>query len=176
MYLQRKHKQRIEYLRTLRQIIIDQGSEDVVYIDEAGFEESTFRPDAWSKKGKKIHGERSGQTHPRTSLIAAKREKELLAPILFPGTTNSVWFNHWLEHHLLPVLNPNSLLIMDNAPFHKKEEIRKIAEDAGHIVLFLPPYSPDFNKIEQDFAILKKRRIYSPPGTTLDDLIKVYGT
>lgn len=64
---------------------------------------------------------------------------------------------------------------MDNAPFHKKEEIRQIAEAAGHSVLFLPPYSPDFNKIEQDFAILKKQRIYSPPGTTLDDLIEVYG-
>jgi len=65
---------------------------------------------------------------------------------------------------------------MDNAPFHKKGEIRQIAKAAGHSVLFLPPYSPDFNKIEQDFAILKKQRVYSPPGTTLDDLIEVYGT
>lgn len=57
-----------------------------------------------------------------------------------------------------------------------KREIRQIVEAAGHHVLFLPPYSPDYNKIEQDFAILKKQRIYSPPGTSLDDLIKVYGT
>lgn len=148
----------------------------MIYIDESGFEASTFRPHAWSKKGKKIHGERSGKTRPRTSLIAAKRGKELLAPVLFAGTTHSTWFNHWLEHHLLPLLNPQSLLILDNAPFHRKEEIKEIAQSAGHEVLFLPPYSPDFNKIEQDFAILKKQRIYAPLGTTLDDLIRVYGT
>jgi transposase len=148
----------------------------VIYIDESGFEASTFRPYGWSNKGQKIHGERSGQTRPRTSLIAGKRGKELLAPVLFAGTTNSNWFNHWLEHHLLPLLNPQSLLIMDNAPFHKKEEIRQIAEGAGHQVLFLPPYSPDLNKIEEDFAILKKQRIYAPPETTLDELIRVYGT
>lgn len=148
----------------------------MIYIDESGFEASTFRPHAWSSRGKKVHGERSGKTRPRTSLIAGKRGKELLAPVLFAGTTNSTWFNHWLEHHLLPLLNPQSLLILDNAPFHKKEEIKEIAQKAGHEVLFLPPYSPDFNKIEQDFAILKKQRIYAPPGTTLDDLIRVYGT
>lgn len=81
-------------------------------------EESTFRPHAWSKKGQKIHGERSGKTRSRTSLIAGKRGKELLAPVLFSGTTNSVWFNYWLEYHLLPELNSNSLLIADNASFH----------------------------------------------------------
>jgi putative transposase len=145
-------------------------------MDESGFQESTCRPYAWSKKGKRIHGERNGKTRKRTSLIPGKRGKKLLAPVLFAGTTNPVWFNHWLEDHLLPELNPHALLIMDNAPFHKKEEIRQIAEAAGHNVLFLPPYSPEFNKIEQDFAILKKQRIYSPPGITLDDLIEVYGT
>ncbi len=45
---------------------------------------------------------------------------------------------------------------MDNAAFHKKDEIIKIAEEFGHDVLFLPPYSPDLNPIEQDFAIMKK--------------------
>ena len=46
---------------------------------------------------------------------------------------------------------------MDNAAFHKKDEIIKIAEEFGHDVLFLPPYSPDLNPIEQDFAIMKKK-------------------
>jgi transposase len=57
----------------------------------------------------------------------------------------------------------------------KKEDVFQIAERAGHKVLFLPPYSPDFNRIEQDFAIIKKRRIYSAPGTSLDDIVKSYG-
>ena len=49
------------------------------------------------------------------SLIAGKRGKKLLAPILFKGSTNALWFNEWLEKHLLPELKPNSTLILDNA-------------------------------------------------------------
>ena len=95
--------------------------------------------------------------------------------LLFKGSTNALWFNQWLEEHLIPELKPNSTLILDNAAFHRKDDVFRIAEQAGHKVLFLPPYSPDFNRIEQDFAILKKRRIYSAPGTSLDDIIKSYG-
>ena len=76
----------------------------------------------------------------------------------------------------IPELNPHSLLIMDNAPFHQKKEIRALAALDGHSVLFLPPYSPDFNKIEEDFAILKKQRIYAPPETILDDIVRLCGT
>ncbi len=72
-------------------------------------------------------------------------------------------------------MKPNSTLILDNAPFHRQDDVFCIAEQAGHKVLFLPPYWPDFNRIEQDFAILKKRRIYSAPGISLDDIVKSYG-
>lgn len=110
-----------------------------------------------------------------TSLIAAKCGKKLLAPILFQGSTNSVLFNQWLEHHLLQELQSPSILILDNARFHKKDDVRRIAAQAGHIVLFVPPYSPDFNPIKQDFATIKKIRMYAPSGTTLDSIIQSYG-
>jgi putative transposase len=135
----------------------------------------TFRGLAWSPRGQKVHGERNACKRPRTSLIAAKCGTKLLAPILFQGNTNSVLFNHWLEHHLLQELKTNSILILDRAKFHNKNDIQRIAEQAGHIVLFLPPYSPDYNCIEQDFATIKKRRIYASPGTTLDSIIQSYG-
>lgn len=99
----------------------------------------------------------------------------MLAPILFKGSTNALWFNQWLEKHLIPELKPNSTLILDNAAFHRQDDVFRIAKQAGHQVLFLPPYSPDFNRIEQDFAVLKKRRIYSAPGVSLDDIVKSYG-
>lgn len=50
-----------------------------------------------------------------------------------------------------------------------------LSKNTLHTVLFLPPYSPDFNSIEQDFATIKKRRIYAPPGNTLDSIIQSYG-
>jgi len=145
-----------------------------VYVDESGFEAYTYRPYAWSKRGDKSYGDRRGQRGTRTSLIAGKRGKQLLAPVLFQGSTNARWFNQWLEEHLLPQLQPNSTIILDNAPFHRKDDVFRIAQEAGHSVLFLPPYSPDFNSIEQDFATIKKRRIYSAPGTSLDDIVKSY--
>lgn len=123
-----------------------------------------------------MQGERSGNTRPRTSLIAAKRGKRLLAPVLFEGTTDAVWFNCWLEDHLFKELRPKSTIIMDNAPFHKKKEIKEITDKHGHHLLFLPPYSPDFNPIEKTFAHLKKQRQYAPKDTTLDQIVKAYGT
>ena len=144
-------------------------------MDESGFEETVYRPHAWSGKGDKTHGDRNGKRGKRTNLIAAKRGKELLAPYLYEGTTTADWFNHWLEHCLFKELRPQSTLILDNAPFHNKKSIREIAEKFNHKVLFLPRYSPDFNPIEQDFANIKKRRLFAPVGTPIDHIIQSYG-
>ena len=108
-------------------------------------------------------------------MIAGKRKKDLLATVLYETSTTANWFNKWLKEHLLKELNPNSTLILDNARFHKKKDIKEIAENSGHKVIFLPPYSPDFNPIEQDFAIMKKKRMYSKVGTTIDEIVKNYG-
>jgi len=66
-----------------------------------------------------------------------------------------------MEQCLLPELLPNSLVIMDNAPFHNKPQMQALLEAHGHTMLPLPKYSPDFNPIEQSFAILKRRRQFS---------------
>ncbi len=88
---------------------------------------------------------------------------------MFNGNCNTCVTNIWLKDHLLPELRSGSVIVMDNAQFHKKSEIRAILEKAGHDLLPLPTYSPDFNPIEQFFAILKKRRQYS--GKTLEELL-----
>ena len=110
----------------------------------------------------------------RTSLISAKQGKRLLAPILFEGSTNATLFNYWLQSHLFKELAQSSTLIMDNATFHKTAATRQIIEQAGHTLLFLPPYSPDFNPIEQDFAIMKRRRQFLPADTTIDEVVRSY--
>ena len=81
----------------------------------------------------------------------------------------------WFQNHPLKKLKPASTIIMDHATFHKKAIITKIAEGVGHHVLFLPPYSPDFNPIEQVFATLKKNRIHQDKKLTIDDTIREYG-
>lgn len=162
-------------MHTLRQIIKECGSNNLVYIDESGFEPDAYRRYGWRLRGQKVHGERSGKKRPRISLIAARRGGDFLAPVLFPGTTNAALVNGWLKTMLCQELHPHSTLIFDNAAFHKKNDLEAIAQEQGHHVLFLPPYSPDFNPIERDFANLKKQRQYAPPGTSLDSIIKNYG-
>jgi transposase len=141
----------------------------VVYFDESGFQKENSRPEGWAKKGQKLYGKILGNTHKITNLIMAQRGKEWLAPMLFPKTCTHKTVLTWIKECLLPELRPNSLIIMDNAPFHPKAQIQQLLEEHGHFLLPLPTYSPDLNPIEQSFAVLKKRLLYS--DTSLEQLL-----
>lgn len=144
-------------------------------IDESGFEPETCRHYGWSPRGQKVHDGHSGHKRPRESLIAARRGKDFIAPMLFSGTADAGLVNEWTRRMLLKELRPASTLIFDNAAFHKKKDLEEIAAEHGHHVPFLPPYGPDFSLIEPDFANIKKRRQYAQPGTSLDEIVKSYG-
>lgn len=90
------------------------------------------------------------------------------------GSLNAVVFEEWLKQYLLPSLLSSSILIMDNAPIHRKGLIKELAKQAGHQVVFLPKYSPDLNDIEHDFSALKRARMYASPDESLDDIIRNY--
>ena len=173
-YKERNHEKRISFLQSLRKTVKEKGSANIVYMDESGFEQETYRAHAWSKRGKKSHGERFGRRFKRTNLIAAKRQSAILAPILYESNTTAEWVNQWFEHHLFKELEPESTIILDNAKFHRKTDLCSLAQNAGHQILFLPPYSPDLNPIEQDFAIIKKIRSFSD-NSAIDYIMKSYG-
>lgn len=174
-YKERDPEKRMAFLQNLRRIIAARGAQDIVYVDESGFEPDVCRRFGWSPRGQKVYGDHSGNRRPRTSLIAARRGKDFLAPMLFSGTADADLVNNWAQNMLCKELRPDSTIIWDNAAFHKKQDLEAIAHEGGHHILFLPPYSPDFNPIEQDFAIIKKIRQYSPPNTSLANLIRSYG-
>lgn len=142
-------------------------------MDESGFAPTSERTHGWAPKGQKVYGLRSGNRRPRTSLIAARIGKNFDAPMLFEGTTNTVIFNTWLEQELCPKLHKNQVVVMDNAAFHKSTKTRELIENTGATLLFLPPYSPDLNPIECDFAAIKKRRQYEN-HQTLDNIVNAY--
>jgi transposase len=75
--------------------------------------------------------------------------------MLLEGTVNTAVFNSWLAQMLLPELTEASVIIMDNAAFHKHPSTRKLIQAAGHTLLYLPPYSPDLNPIEMMWSKVK---------------------
>ena len=89
------------------------------------------------------------------------------------GGCKAVDFNDWLAEQLCPRLTLKHVVILDNARLHKTPRTRELIEGCGASLMFLPPYSPDYNPIEHDFANIKQYREYHPQ-TTLHDSIQMY--
>lgn len=136
-------------------MIIEYGVENVVYVDECGVNQHLFREYARAKRGVKIHATKSGKRFKRVNVIGAKWGKRHIAVRCYRHTTTSEFFEDWFEFKLIPLLPCGTVIVMDNARFHRKETLIKIAEHYGIAILFLPPYSPDYNLIENSWANLK---------------------
>jgi transposase len=129
----------------------------LVYADEAGMDERDNYGYGWSESGERIYGLKSGQRKGRVNMIAGYRGTQLIAPFTIEGACNRTVFELWIETCLIPVLVPGDWLIIDNASFHRGGRITELIEAAGCKVLYLPPYSPDLNRIEKCWAWLKSR-------------------
>lgn len=152
-YKERDEKKRSLFLEQIKQYPI----EALVFVDESGIDSYLYSPYAWSKRGEKVFGEISGKRFARDSFVAAKCKSKILAPLCFQGTCNTKLFDLWIEQFLVPELIPGQVVILDNASFHKSERTRVLIEQAGCLLLFLPPYSPDLNPIERFWAWFKKK-------------------
>jgi transposase len=91
------------------------------------------------------------------NMLAAYSQQQLSAAFTVNGSCNRAVFETWLETCLLPTLEPGKVLILDNATFHHGGRIAQLVESAGCRLLYLPAYSPDFNRIEKCWAWLKSR-------------------
>jgi len=78
-----------------------------------------------------------------------------LAPFIFEGYSNSSVYETYIEKVLVPVLKPGMVVVIDNASFHKSKKITELITAANCRIIFLPPYSPDFNPIEHHWSALK---------------------
>jgi hypothetical protein len=130
----------------------------LVYIDESGFEVDSPRTHGYTPLGKRCVDKQNWQAKGRINAIGALVDKTLLTVSLFTGSINSDVFFAWTVQDLLPKVPPNAVIIMDNAAFHKREDILEAINEAGFDALFLPPYSPDLNPIEQKWNEAKSRR------------------
>lgn len=163
---------RMRYLRSLWQLCKRYGEENIVYFDESGFEKHSYRKCGWAKRGEKIYASVPGAREKRTNLIMAQRGKQWLAAQTFEGSCDWGRVNKWIKTKLFPALKKPSIIVFDNASFHKKKEIRALCKKHGHTALPLPPYSPDFNPIENSFGTIKTKREFAKPDIPILELIK----
>ena len=90
-----------------------------------------------------------------TTFLAGLRITGMMAPMVLDGPINRLAFQAYVEQVLVPELSPGDIVVMDNLSSHKGPAVRQAIEAAGARLLYLPPYSPDFNPIENAFAKLK---------------------
>jgi transposase len=130
--------------------------DNIVWVDEAGANEYYAREYGLAPRGVKVYGEVSGKRYKRTNVVSAQCAGKVIAPCIYGWATKAAWFEVWFEWHLCPKLWPGKVVIMDNALFHRKPVLEKIAKFYGLRILWLPPYSPDLNRIELLWANMKK--------------------
>lgn len=128
-----------------------------MYVDEAGIDDNEDYAYGYSPKGQRFYALKGGHKTQRISMIGALNVNILKAPLTFEGYCNSQVFEAWVEQGLVPILKEGQVVIMDNASFHKSKRIEQFIKAAGCELIYLPPYSPDFNKIEHKWAPLKNR-------------------
>ena len=142
----RRHWRDWQPLRDVRQYI---------FLDECGVTTDLLRRYGRSPRGTRLRDHTpcgKWQTH---TVVAALRLEGLTAPGVFNGPIDTDTFGAYVDQILVPTLRPGDVVVLDDLAVHKQPTIRAAIEAAGASLRFLPPYSPDFNPIEQAFAKLK---------------------
>ena len=150
-YRERDEARRAEFLQEIAKIPKD----SLIYVDESGIDKEMNREYGRAPRGKPLYGEVRGRKFERTNIIAGKCGDKIVAPGHYKCSTDHRVFEAWFSGALLKEAKPDSVIVLDNATFHRKKTLKKLAELAGCSVLFLPPYSPDLNPIENVWANLK---------------------
>jgi len=141
----------------------------LIFIDETAASTKMAR-----LRGRSLRGERCRAAVPHghwktTTFTAGLRLNGLAAPMLLDGPMNGTAFLAYTEQVLAPELRPGDIVVMDNLPSHKISGVREAIEKVGAKLVFLPPYSPDFNPIEMAFSKLKAL-LRKAAARTVDDL------
>jgi transposase len=151
-------QERADVLKRRRDWFEDQPDLDpakLVFIDETGLSTKMARLRGRSPRGERC---RAGVPHGHwktTTFTGALRLTGMTAPFVYDGAMNGTVFLAYVEQVLAPTLESGDIVIMDNLPAHKASGVREAIRRVGARLLFLPPYSPDFNPIENAFAKLK---------------------
>jgi transposase len=129
----------------------------LVFIDETWAKTNMAPLRGWATKGQRLRAKVPFGHWKTMTFLAALRHDRIVAPWVFDGPINAESFLVYVEQVLVPTLVKGDVVVMDNLGSHKGQAVRAAIRAAGAHLIFLPPYSPDLNPIEQVFAKLKHR-------------------
>jgi transposase len=134
---------------------LDLDPDRLVFIDETGASTKMARLHGRAPRGQRLRASVPHGHWKTTTFVGALRLSGMTAPMVLDGPMDGAWFLAYVEQVLIPTLSPGDVVILDNLPAHKGAAVRAAIEAAGASLLFLPPYSPDFNPIENAFSKFK---------------------
>jgi transposase len=147
----------------------DLDPEKLIFIDETGASTKMARLRGWASRGERCRAAIPHGHWKTTTFTAGLRLDGIAAPMVLDGPMDGDAFLAYVQRVLVPELNQGDVVVMDNLPAHKVTGVRAAIEAAGASLLYLPPYSPDFNPIETAFAKLKAH-LRKAAARTVDDL------
>jgi transposase len=170
--------ERDEFLRAgWRALVAGEAGLDagrLVFVDEMGSNVSLSPLYAWSRRGERAFGSAPRNWGKNVTLLSSITAEGLGQSLAVEGSTTREVFETYLEGVLAPSLSPGQVVVMDNLSSHKGGKVREIVEGCGCELLYLPPYSPDFNPIEQAFSKIKGL-IRKAQARTREALIEAMG-
>ena len=139
-----------------------------MFIDETGATTKMARLRGWAKRGQRCVAPVPHGHWKTTTFTGALRLDGMTAPMLLDGPMDREMFQAYIEQVLVPSLRRGDIVVMDNLPAHRPPDVRAAIEAAGATLVYLPPYSPDLNPIENAFskikAILRKQAARTIPA------------
>jgi transposase len=149
--------ERDEFLRAAWRSLVAREihAERLVFVDEMGANISLAPLYAWSRRGERAFASVPRNWGKNVTLLASMSMEGMGPCLAVEGSTTTTVFEAYLEHVLVPSLRPGQVVVMDNLTAHKGSRVRELIAGKGCELLYLPPYSPDFNPIEEAFAKLK---------------------
>lgn len=169
--------ERDEFLRAAWRLLFARAvdGERLVFVDEMGTNVSLSPLYAWSRKGKRAFGSAPRNWGQNVTLLASITRRGLGPCLALVAATTREVFETYLERVLAPALGPGQMVVMDNLSAHKGGRVKEIIEGRGCELVYLPPYSPDFNPIEQAFSKEVKGLLRRARARTREALIEAMG-
>jgi transposase len=129
--------------------------ERLIFIDESGLSTKMARLRGWAAEGERCQAAIPHGHWKTITFVGGFTLSGFIAPLLLDGPMNGECFRAWVEQMLVPMLERDDIVVMDNLSAHKVAGVRQAIEKTGARLFYLPPYSPDLNPIENAFAKLK---------------------